>query len=63
MSTLPTTGAARASASELHLDERLLARLADALEDDLTDRVARRVERRLLEESALRTTGLTPGAF
>lgn len=63
MSTLPTTGAARAAAGELHLDERLLARLADALEDDLTDRVARRVERRLLEESALRTTGLTPGAF
>lgn len=60
----PPPSAADASRGLDHLlDDRLLARLADALEDDLTDRVARRVERRLLEETALRTTGLTPGAF
>lgn len=63
MSALPTSGPESARSADLHLDGRLLAKLADALEDDLTDRIARRVERRLLEETALRTTGLTPGAF
>lgn len=51
------------SADSLRIDDRLIARLADALVDDLTDRIVPRVERRLLDDIALRSSGLTPGAF